>query len=435
MSTSVRRWSGAAAFLVLVCCMPPDLVYQRPPAPAPEPTPPPQTVQPSGSAMAAAALAAVTVVIPGEDTATAVSALPSARWPHVNQPDVDLHFETLGADSAQPLAAALRVPDPSPDDRERLRASFVRAKNLAGLAQAPFSYEPPERQARLRGVALHAALDAYRDLLGSVAWATREGCWLSACPDKGWFLLFDALLLEQAGDLSDAAAAYKQVLAETVTTMAGTHPLWVESNGQANGVVHLGLALIAEGSNARHASVLQEYDQVLGSLNCNGWSQGIDCARLRQFVLDHVKTTSPDMLAELDRLQQERTRREAAEAALLSIWTPVEQQGDDIAKTMWMADYEESQLGRMPSMQRDVITKQIQGTRRRVAAMVQQGLCPAKKAFLSKAGAAEFNKRAAAHCKENPPSGSAQGRYYAGAETGEVALTAQCQRALASSCP
>lgn len=184
------------------------------------------------------------------------------------------------------------------------------------------------------------------------------------------------------------------------------------------------------------ATVLNEYDLSLASLDCAGAStRGIDCAPLRQSILNHIKTTNPKMLAELDRLDQKRIRERAVAAAVAAVWTPVEQVGDEIAKRTWMVEYEVSKLGQMPPLQRRVTEKQIQGSRLHIAAIVQQQFCPAKKAFMARAGAAEFIRKAGAHCKDNAPTGSAEGRYYAGAETGEVILTKQCQAALASSCP
>ncbi len=214
----------------------------------------------------------------------------------------------------------------------------------------------------------------------------------------------------------------------------GTKRRWAEGS-QIEGLCHLGLAMVAETDPSQSSAALQEFDASLDSLNCGGWTQGIDCAPLRQSVFDHIKTTHPEMLVELDRLRQERERQRAVEASLGTIWSPVEQAADSIAQKMWVVEYETLHLGEAQPAIRRVSAQQIQGTQLLVSTMVRQSFCPAKKAFVAKAGPAEFLKRAGAHCKDHAPEGSAQGHFYAGAASGSVLLTKQCQAALASSCP
>ncbi len=137
----------------------------------------------------------VAALIPGEDSVAPVSPMPLVRWPHLANSDADLYFETLGAKSASALADALA----EPEGLSRFASLILKGKKLGGLAQATFADEPVERQGRLRGVALHAALDTYKEALASPLWNTREGCKV-ICAQKGWFLYFNALLLEQAGD-------------------------------------------------------------------------------------------------------------------------------------------------------------------------------------------------------------------------------------------
>src|SRR5580658_4292955 len=96
---------------------------------------------------------------------------------------------------------------------------------------------------------------------------------------------------------------------------------------------------------------------------------------------------------------------QAAEAAVAAAWTPVAQISDQIAQVMWMVEYEVSQLLQMAPLRQRVAGIQIHGSRLRIAAMIQQNFCPAKKAFVANAGAVEFAKRAAAHCKDDPPVG------------------------------
>ena len=57
-------------------------------------------------------------------------------------------------------------------------------------------------------------------------------------------------------------------------------------------------------------------------------------------------------------------------------------------------------------------------------AIVAEKYCPAKKSFLKEVSGAEFTKRAAAHCKDSPPTGT----------VGDP-LTAQCRAAFGSPCP
>ena len=354
------------------------------------------------------------VEIPGEGSVAAVAPMPSVRWPHVDvrRPMLtsnvrdstadDLYFDTRSARSATTLAEALKVPDRlgslAPNDKERFPLLFFRAKQLAGLAQATFADEPNERQGRLRAVALHAALDAYKEALASTPWDTREGCRV-ICPTRGWFLYFEAMLFEQAGDRANANATYKQVLDETVMTLAGTRRRWVEGMNHVDGLCHLGLATVAEAANEPCATC-RGSERVRPGPGVAQLRRNDRGGRLRPSSTEHRRPPQLDEPADDGRsgcVLLARERERAAEAAVTRVWLPVEQVGDDIAKKMWIVEYETSKLGQMSPPQRAATMQQIQGSNLRIAGLIRQAFCPTKKGFVASAGQAEFTKRAAAH--------------------------------------
>jgi len=391
------------------------------------------------------------VEVPGEETATPVTAIPTVRLPHGNG-ETDLTADTLNATSASTLAEALKALPVPQDDRKRFFTLFLRARRLAGLAQAPFSAEPPERQRRLRAVALHAALDGYKEALGvaGTTWGNNGGGCLAdggqhgdpLCPDKGWFLYVYGLLLEQAGDRDNAAHTYAQTIAERVTTAAGTQPRW----GEADALSHWGLATLAEAANDA-PTILKEYDLVFQVLDCTtDTSKAMDvfaCGDnppVRRAILEHIRADHPSMIAEIERLQQERARQAAVSAALAQVWAPVEQVADDIAQKKWMIQYAR-QTHTYTAIHGDVLRTRptdeasLQRSEVGIVRYAHDRLCPLKKVFVAQAGTAEFTKRAAAHCKDHAPMGSGQGNLYAGVQSGQVVLTSQCQAAFATPCP
>lgn len=62
------------------------------------------------------------------------------------------------------------------------------------------------------------------------------------------------------------------------------------------------------------------------------------------------------------------------------------------------------------------------------ATTVTERYCPARRAFLRASSPAEFQRRAAAHCRDQPPTGQ-------GLSGAQVTLTAECQQVYAIVCP
>jgi hypothetical protein len=61
-------------------------------------------------------------------------------------------------------------------------------------------------------------------------------------------------------------------------------------------------------------------------------------------------------------------------------------------------------------------------------ALIDEHVCPSRRAFVARAGAAEFQRRATDHCTNKPPTG-------AGYSGGSVPLPSQCRTAFATPCP
>lgn len=71
--------------------------------------------------------------------------------------------------------------------------------------------------------------------------------------------------------------------------------------------------------------------------------------------------------------------------------------------------------------------RQVPRMRLVIQEQTKEQFCPAKKTAIQAMGAAEFNKRAAAHCKDEPPT--------AGGLSGPVTLPNECRAVFASACP
>ena len=112
----------------------------------------------------------------------------------------------------------------------------------------------------------------------------------------------------------------------------------------------------------------------------------------------------------------------AAAAQIDSLWSNVIEAGDDLATKHF-------QIGMMAKLaNRPHLVMQLQQMRTITASIISERYCPAKRAVVQATNAAEFTRRAAAHCKDEPP--SAQG--LSGAS---VSLTDECKQVYATSCP
>jgi hypothetical protein len=103
---------------------------------------------------------------------------------------------------------------------------------------------------------------------------------------------------------------------------------------------------------------------------------------------------------------------QAKAAQIDALWGAVVEVGDDFTQKRHVATLF-AQMAR-PSQQYKL--QQIHAIN---AATVNEQYCPAKKAFLAEASATEFAKRAAAHCRDQPPTGN-------GLSGAQVTLTAEC---------
>ncbi|HWD24758.1 MAG TPA: hypothetical protein VG368_04785 [Acidimicrobiales bacterium] len=111
-----------------------------------------------------------------------------------------------------------------------------------------------------------------------------------------------------------------------------------------------------------------------------------------------------------------------AAAQVDRLWSDVTALGDDLAQKHHQA----AMVRQIANTPRNMLALQ----RMQVidAAIVNEKYCPAKWAFIQGASAAEFAKRAAAHCKDDAPTGP-------GLSGAEVTLTAECQQVYATGCP
>ncbi len=109
-------------------------------------------------------------------------------------------------------------------------------------------------------------------------------------------------------------------------------------------------------------------------------------------------------------------------AQIDSLWNAVVEVGDDLAQKRHVATVF-AHVATRPSQQRNL--QQLYAFN---AATVTERYCPARKAFLQASSAAEFQRRAGAHCKDSPPTGQ-------GLSGAQVTLTTECQQVYAISCP
>jgi hypothetical protein len=122
------------------------------------------------------------------------------------------------------------------------------------------------------------------------------------------------------------------------------------------------------------------------------------------------------MVADIEKNAQERTE------AIDSSWSEVEEAADNVAVKRHQIQMVR-QIGRTP---RDAITASKMETI--TAAIVREKFCPAKKEFFAASNAAEFSRRANAHCANQPPTAN-------GLSGSQITLTALCQASFAAGCP
>jgi hypothetical protein len=289
-----------------------------------------------------------------------------------------------------------------------------------------FTGEPAERQGRLRGVALRAALVAYKTLADP-----DRAC--GADVSRAPYLYNYALLLEQASEHGAAKTAYKQVVATTHDVVL-------------LGVAHESLGLLAE-ADKDAATAAAEYEQAFEVLDTNVRTGPLiptsPLSPAIRRIANHVRSTYPQTWVNLDERHKQREQARAIKdkadadvAAVDEAWAPVRKAVHDIADLMWIVQYDSSKLSQLSGPQRIEAEREIRAANARIAAIVPQAFCPAKRTLISRAGATEFTRRATNYCTNDPPMGSGQGSYFAGpAMSGQVKLTSQCRAAFANACP
>jgi len=109
-------------------------------------------------------------------------------------------------------------------------------------------------------------------------------------------------------------------------------------------------------------------------------------------------------------------------AQIDGLWSAVVEVGDDLVQKTFAAE----KLAKVAN--RPHLVRALEQLRTINQATVVERYCPAKKAFVQGASVAEFAKRAAAHCKDQAPTG-------AGLSGAEVTLTGECTAVYATPCP
>lgn len=104
-------------------------------------------------------------------------------------------------------------------------------------------------------------------------------------------------------------------------------------------------------------------------------------------------------------------------------WQDLEQVGDQIAQNRFRASFARKYAP--PTLRTERAIRAVTAYTR---GMIDEQFCPAKKKFIKLAGSADYRRRAAAHCKDEPPTGS-------GVNGAEITLTSQCRVAFATPCP
>lgn len=115
-------------------------------------------------------------------------------------------------------------------------------------------------------------------------------------------------------------------------------------------------------------------------------------------------------------------KKQAANADLEQAWIETQGRGDEIATLMYKIRFGRQNFSQTRHKRRGL--EQMEKYR---AGLVRDAFCPAKRAFVSQGGVAEYNRRAADHCAKEPPTD-------VGVGGAEKVLTAECRAAFASGC-
>ncbi len=111
-----------------------------------------------------------------------------------------------------------------------------------------------------------------------------------------------------------------------------------------------------------------------------------------------------------------------AAAQVDGLWANLAEIADDLTQKVYAAE-KLAQVANSPSRVRALETLRTVNQ-----ATVKEQLCPAKRAFVQAAGVADLQRRAAAHCRDQAPSGQ-------GLSGAVVPLNSQCSAVFATACP
>lgn len=166
--------------------------------------------------------------------------------------------------------------------------------------------------------------------------------------------------------------------------------------------------------------------------DAEGQESGAYCAKLATILADKQKYDEAKAASEkacnvgfyTSRSCPFVAKMEAAKAGLESkrnsAFSDVVSIADGIASKIFLANTVSSMGGRRAS--------QVPRMRLVISADIKETYCPAQKAAFEILGVQEFNRRAAAHCKDQPPSAI-------GLRGSEVNLPNECRSVFASACP
>lgn len=115
-------------------------------------------------------------------------------------------------------------------------------------------------------------------------------------------------------------------------------------------------------------------------------------------------------------------KKQAADRDMEDAWIEVQGRGDEIAVLAYKIHF-----GQQNFVQSKHNLRGLASMRKYREGLVRDAFCPAKRAFLKAAGAAEYSRRAATHCSEAAPTDVGVGGV-------EKTLTAECRAAFATGC-
>lgn len=138
-------------------------------------------------------------------------------------------------------------------------------------------------------------------------------------------------------------------------------------------------------------------------------------ATLAQKICEAKLATACVLKRKFNKLEKEREQK------IGELWSEVARFGDDIARGRYLAAFAQKHS---PIRSR----RGVANINAHMKMITKDQFCPAKKAFLVASSTSDYQKRASAHCTEEPPVGTGVGGV-------EVPLKTECLAALSLPCP